>query len=85
MTVGWQGISERHAVSHAVTIDENDDMLAQVALLIKDVAAQAGIGGEGFVERCAYRWRLRLELRYLGKAPELLGENEICHRLLQVK
>ena len=53
--VGPQCIGLQRAVAAALAVDEDDDMLAQVALVVEHIAAQAWIDGKGRVQRASRR------------------------------
>jgi len=74
-----QGIVQVDTVSAAATVDEDDDVLAQVALVVEHVAAQKRIDIEGAVERGAQASGAGLDLRHRGKAGKLLGKDESRH------
>ncbi len=54
---GRQHIGQPRAVAAAVAVDEDDDVGAQVALVVEHVAAQRRVEPEGVVERGAQRRR----------------------------
>jgi len=75
LAVGHEWIVESDPVADALAVDEDHDMLSQMALLIENITAQPGICGERGVECMAQHEGRRIDLRHLGEASQLLSEN----------
>src|SRR5471032_2554917 len=73
-------IVQYFSLAGALSVDEDDDVLAQLALLVEHVAAQPWVVGEGGVEGAAQIGRAGLHLRHGHEAAQLLGKNKLHHR-----
>ena len=77
--VGRDSVVENNAIGDASAIDEGDDMRPQMALVIEYIAAQTRINAERCFECFAQRCRRSIDFRYIGKASQLLREDQPCH------
>ena len=81
LAVGLQRVAEPDAVRAAPAVDKGDGVWAQVALVVKQLAAQMRVGSECRLEQGTQRERRGVQLRGLGEASSRRREDGARHSI----
>lgn len=79
IAVACKRVIESDAVADALTVDEDDDIGAQMTLVVEYVAAQSRIHCKRCFQCGAQGHRLCGDFRRLGETAQLLSENNFWH------